>query len=57
MTGLQLKKIKKEAINTSENLFIEHNISDVRTKRLVNEYYYDKIYERELLKELKSSQD
>ena len=49
---MDLKSITKESNNLSEELFIKHNISDVRTKRLVKEYFYNKVYQRELLKEL-----
>ena len=48
---MDYKKITRESNNLSEELFIEHNISDIRTKRLVKEYFFDEIYKRELQKE------
>ena len=48
---MDFKKIKKESKNMSEKLFIEHNITDIRTKRLVNEYFYNQVYKKELNKE------
>lgn len=49
---MDYKKITRESNNLSEELFIEHNISDIRTKRLVKEYFFDEIYKRELQKEI-----
>lgn len=48
---MNYKKITKESNNLSEELFIEHNISDIRTKKLVKEYFFNEIYRRELQKE------
>lgn len=49
---MDYKKIKKESRDKSEELFIQHNITDIRTKRLVNDYFYHKIYTRELNKSI-----
>lgn len=42
---MNVKRIKKESKIISEELFSEYNITDIKTKKLINDYFFSKLCE------------